>query len=191
MDKLPKDMIGKLVDELSPQDFINFCAANTSENVTRICNMNELWDRRLRKDFPYIVEKFEGVGEQEPKADYLEIFKRFSKMAETFTDTVLEKYGELRKFLSPDFKRFLYGSFYDLCTTSVRNVLRKDYNDDDWIVDSVLDTYYNGKFSTIKFQYFPGMKHDEERFGEYWQDTIESPLEQFVRETINFLKLFD
>ena len=189
MDKLPKDMIGKLVDELSPQDFINFCAANTSENVTRICNMNELWDRRLRKDFPYIMEKFEGVGEQEPKADYLEIFKRFSKMAETLTEIILRDYDELRKFLSPDFKKFLYENFYDLCTEAVKRVLKVGY-DEELFSDSVLYVYYNKRFDNFRVKYFPGMKDDEERFTDYWQDVIESPLEDFVKEIINFLKSY-
>ena len=43
MDKLPKDMVIKLAEELSPQDFINFCASNSSSNVSRICDMLELW----------------------------------------------------------------------------------------------------------------------------------------------------
>ena len=105
MDKLPKDMIGKLVDELSPQDFINFCASNTSENVTRICNMNELWDRRLRKDFPYIMNKFPEFGKEDAKTSYLSLFQRFSKMCETFTEIVLRDYDEARKFFSPEFQK--------------------------------------------------------------------------------------
>ena len=184
MERLPKDMVGKLVDELSPQDFINFCVSNTSENVTRICNMNELWDRRLRKDFPYIMEKFEGVGDQEPKADYITIFNRFSKMVETLTEIILKDYGELRKFLSPEFKKFLYENFYDLCTEAVKRVLKDGY-DEELFSDSVLDVFYSLRFNTFKFNYFPGMTDDEERFTEYWQDVIENPLEDFVKETIN------
>ena len=44
-------MVIKLTEELSPQDFINFCASDTSPNIVRICNMSELWIKRLNKDF--------------------------------------------------------------------------------------------------------------------------------------------
>jgi hypothetical protein len=43
MNKLPKDLINKLLDEFSPQDFINFCASETSDNIVRIRNMEEVW----------------------------------------------------------------------------------------------------------------------------------------------------
>ena len=190
MDKLPKDMIGKLVNELSPQDFINFCASNTSENVTRICNMNELWDRRLRKDFPYIMENFKKFGKEDAKTSYLSLFQRFSKMAETFTEVILNQYNDMRKFFSPEFKKFLYENFYDLCAEAVKRVLKDGYEDGDFLPDSVQDVYYNKRFNSFRVNYFPGMKDDEERFTDYWQDVIESPLEEFVKETINFLKLY-
>ena len=35
MEKLPKDMIVKLAEELSPQDLINFCTSETSSNIFR------------------------------------------------------------------------------------------------------------------------------------------------------------
>ncbi len=188
MDNLPKDMVFKLADELSPQDFISFCSSNTAGNISRVCGMVELWDKRLRKDFPYIMEKFQGVGDQDPKSDYLEIFKRISKMAETFTEIVLADYGELRKFFNPEFQKLLYKGFYDLCTTAVRDVLKVDYNDADWITDSVSDSTHNENYKAIKANYFPGMKGDEQSFQDYWYDKIDPHLEEFLTEMINFLK---
>ena len=113
MDKLPKDMVIKLTEELSPQDFINFCASDTSPNVVRICNMPELWIKRLNKDFPLIVKEFPEVVDS-PKKIYLELFLRISKMAETFTETVLKEYGKMRQFLKPEFKPFLNQQFYQI-----------------------------------------------------------------------------
>jgi hypothetical protein len=169
MDKLPKDMINKLVDNLSARDFISFCSSNMSSNLNRICHINELWNKRFKKDFPYIIEKYPGLEDKVSKEDYLEIFRRFSKMAETFTEMVFRGYGRVGKFLSPDFKNFLYGKFYDLCTSAVRNSLAQDNQER----DAVSDTYFSDKFTNFKDRYFPGMKSEDENFDNYWQEAID------------------
>ena len=149
--------------------------------------MSDVWNKRLRRDFPYIVKRFPEFGKENAKSRYLELFQRFSKMAETFTEVILNEYGELQKFLTPDFKKFLYENFYDLCTSAIRKVLKDNY-DEELISDSILDVFFNSKFSTFKRKYFPGMKDDEERFNEYWQDAITLPLEDFVKELMIYLK---
>ena len=188
MDKLPKDMVIKLTEELSPQDFINFCASNTSSNIVRICDMPELWIKRLNKDFPYIIKEFPKVFDA-AKQGYLKLFTRLSKMSETFTEIVLKEYGKMRDFLKPEFKPFLYKQFYLLCADALQNVLQKPDYDREWISESVRDTYYD---STVTlFEYFPGTKDDIDSrydFQYKWYDEIESPLRSFVEEILGFLE---
>ena len=85
-------------------------------------------------------------------------------------------------------RNFRNQNFYDMCTKSVKRVLKDGY-DEELFSDSVQDVYYNKRFNSFRVNYFPSMKDDEERFTDYWQDVIESPLEDFVKETFNFLKL--
>ena len=194
MEKLPKDLIGKLTEDLSSQDFINFCASNTSQNVVRICNMAELWARRLKKDFPAIVSEFPKVIES-PKIVYLELFSKISKMAEEFVEFVLREYGETRKFLTPEFNLFLYNIFYDLIVYTIIKVLRGNYDDKDeymnWIYESVSDSYFSDKGTNLLYNYLPGLRERAVdsiyAYQDYWEDVIKSPLEEFVRTVLKFL----
>lgn len=196
MDKLSKDLIVKLVDGLSAQDFINFCAGDVSPNVVRICNMEEIWIRRLKKDFPKIVKEFPKVVES-AKLVYLELFSRISKTAEEFVGIVLREYGEVRKFLTPDFKSFLYNIFYDLIVYTITEVLKGDYErgeEDEhwnWIFESVSDSYFSNKGTKILYKYLPGLRTREvnslHAYQEKWQDEIESPLLEFVIHMTKFL----
>ena len=192
MDKLPKDMVIKLTEELSPQDFINFCASETSSNVIRICNMSELWIKRLNKDFPLIVKEFPKVLDTSKKI-YLEVFLRISKMAETFTETVLREYGNMRNFLNASFKPFLYQLFYNLCSDAIINVLKsrnKSEYEDDWLMQSVYDTY-NMNVDNLA-QYFPGTKYGIDSLYEFqnkWEEEIEYPLRAFVEEILALLEV--
>ena len=190
MDKLPKDIVIKLTEELSPQDFINFCASNTSSNVVRICDMPELWIKRLNRDFPYIVKQFPKILNASKKI-YLELFTRISKMAEMFTEIVLKEYGNMRDFLKPEFSSFLYKQFYLLCIDALQNVFKKDIeeeDDEDWITESVFDTYMSN--SDKLYEYFPGTKNGIDSLYEFqykWDEEIEYPLRDFVKETITYL----
>ena len=187
MDKLPKDMVIKLTEELSPQDFINFCASETSSNVIRICNMSELWIKRLNKDFPLIVKEFPKVLHT-PKKIYLEVFLRISRMAETFTETVLREYGKMRNFLTPEFEPFLYQQFYKLCTDAIVDALKRR-NKDDWLNESVYDTY-NMNVDNLA-EYFPGTKYGIDSLYEFqhkWEEEIEDPLHTFVKKIFTFLE---
>ena len=201
MDKLPKDMVIKLTEELSPQDFINFCASNTSSNVVRICDMPELWIKRFNRDFSYIIKEFPKIFDA-AKQGYLELFTRISKMAEIFTEIVLKEYGKMRDFLKPEFPSFLYKQFYKLCVDVLQNVLQKSVHDrkeveevgeeeeeEEWISESVRDTYYNN--TVTLFDYFPGTRdniNSRYEFQEKWEDEIESPLRSFVKEILVFLE---
>lgn len=96
MDKLPKDLIFKLTEDLSPQDFVNFCASNTSENIARACNMEEIWDKRLEKDFPYIIQNFDFTNKHK-KEIYIRVFTSISDISDFLTNKILEEYAKIFK----------------------------------------------------------------------------------------------
>ncbi len=152
--------------------------------------MTEIWEKRMVKDFPFILTKLEKLkeasdGNVDFKKEYIELFSRFSKRAETFTESILEDYGKLAEFLKPEFKVLLYNHFYDLCITAVKNVLKEDYEDEDVVFDSVPEIYYNRRFDTFRTEYFP--KPEDENFAEYWQDAIVDVLRAFVKEILSFI----
>lgn len=194
MDKLPKDLINKLIDELSVQDFINFCASNTSPNVKRICDMEEVWIRRLKKDFPKIVNEFPKVVTF-PKIVYLEFFSKISKLAEEFVETVLREYGEARKFLTPEFRPFLYKIFYDLIIYTITEVLKGDYEskneNENWIYESVSNSYFSAKGIKILYKYLPGIRKREVdslyAYQDKWEEEIGDPLKDFTESILHFL----
>ena len=179
MEKLPKDMINKLIDELSPQDFINFCASNTSNNIIRICNMNEIWLKRMQRDYPFIVAKLEKNRLDNSKEIYLQIFSRIAKFAETFTELVLNEYGQVRQFLSSAFKVLLNDHFYKLAVEAIKDVFAdEDFGDDNTIHDMVPDTFF--KFADFQEAYF---RNDDLN---HWFDEIVDPLRELVREMVGY-----
>ena len=195
MDKLPKDIVLKLTEELSPQDFVSFCASNTSQNVVRACNSEELWNKRLMKDFPYI---FVPVLQQKlnKKELYLGVFTRMSKVSEELTQEVLNGYGPaMERFLKPDFKKFLYDNFYKFLNQILQYTITKgDYKDeenDGWPYKDVSEIYYGDEFTDFRNFYFPGGRDDEddyEMFVNYWDLRIKYPIYEFVKEMVKFLQ---
>ena len=194
MDKLPKDLINKLIDELSAHDFINFCASDISANVRRICDMEEVWIRRLKKDFPKIVNEFPKVVVS-PKIVYLELFSKISKLAEEFVETVLREYGETRKFLTHEFSPFLYKIFYELITYTITKALEGGYDnkdkDESWVNESVSDSYFSKKWIKTLYKYLPGIRKREVdslyAYQDKWEEEIKDPLQDFTQNILDFL----
>lgn len=190
MNKLPKDIILKLIEELSPQDFISFCTSNTSDNVIRSCNSNKLWEKRLKRDFPYLLNI---VGKdykiKDPKALYIGVFTRLSKISENFTETVLEVYGEN---MTKDFKKFLYDNFYKFCDDILENtIFINDYRNIkwSWASERIKEMYNEKEFTDFRNFYFPRVGNpyygtDEE----YWESEIRDNITVFVRDIIGYLK---
>lgn len=177
MDKLPKDIILKLTEELSPQDFVSFCASHTSQNVIKACNMEEIWDKRLKKDFPFFSMFNKVINKKEL---YLGTFSRLSKLSETLTQLVLDDYGkDIQRFFTSDFKKFLYDNFYKLLDQILEFILTfTDYNSAG-INDSIPEIFY-GKFNDFSDSYLPRNFDD---------DIILNPMYGFFRELIDFIFL--
>ena len=199
MNTLPKDMVGKLIDELSPQDFISFCSSNVDPNVTRICHMDEIWVRRLQRDFQLLVIKFPNIIRM-PKTVYLKLFTDISKLAETFTKKVLRGYGKVRKFLSSEFNNFLYTEFYNISLDVLKNALHENawenfkdlhYNSfQDYVSDSVEESFRENYVIDFFQEYFPGDSTFDGELNDVWKRHIQNPLKKFVEETIDFLRKY-
>ena len=197
MNKLPKDMVGKLIDELSPQDFISFCSSNVDPNVTRICHMDEIWARRLRRDFEELVNKFPNIITN-PRKVYLKIFTDLSKLAENLSKEVIDKYGEsVNRFFSPEFKKFLYIEFYDIALDIVIQIVYDEIYEeseyerfDDWISDSVDEIFSKSYMYDFINKYFPGVPTIDGKPSGYWEDRIQDPAKNFAREIIFFLRKY-
>lgn len=43
-EKLPKDVLNKLSEEMSPGDLIRFCQSSASETLKRLCSSNTFWE---------------------------------------------------------------------------------------------------------------------------------------------------
>ena len=193
MNTLPKDMVGKLIDELSPQDFISFCSSNVDANVTRICNMDEIWERRLKRDFSKVVERFPNSLKSSKKT-YLYLFRRLSEMAEHFTEVVLSRYVKVRKFLSLEFNKILYNFFYDLSLETLITGMEENGYDEitDWISFTVDNILRHDDVIDFAIDYFPGGGFDQEEseLYHYWRSKIGNPLKKSIKEIIDFLKKY-
>lgn len=114
MDILPKDLIEKVTNELSPIDLITYCKSNIKNTkIKEVCNSNDFWYRRFQRDFPSLLsaEYFDnGKLQKESKRIYLKIFSIISKLTEDSVDKILESLGEnfLRFMLVEKYKKELY-----------------------------------------------------------------------------------
>lgn len=112
METVPKDVVELMTKELSPSELINFCISNISPNVKLLCNDNNFWVRRYQKDFRDFKDfttKFEDIN---AKKKYLFLFSIFSKQAEIATASVMDIFGNFKKFLTKEYKDSLYNYFF-------------------------------------------------------------------------------
>lgn len=172
----------EFLNSLTPREFVNFWNFKAPGTDSL-----KLWHDRLGKDFPYVC-KFDGRFEnQTSKEVYLMIFNRYDKLAWSLTKTVLDAYGKpMKKYLTLEFEKLLYNTFYNLIDKAMRRILEGDYEDKVWIFDEVSGVYFN-EYAEFE-DYLPGVKEEYENFGEVWQDAISTPLEEFVVDMIKFLK---
>ena len=150
--------------------------------------MEEIWVRRLNEDFSELVTRYPNII-RKAKMVYLKIFFDMSQLAEIFTEKVLDRYGKVRKFLSPKFNKFLYENFYYLLLDTLDIALEYKENDyEDWISESVSEIFQKHYIRNFIVEYFPGDPHnDNGELRKFWRQSFYPPLERFVAETIDFL----
>lgn len=138
---LPKDMINKLTEELSPNELINFCASKSSKNLVEICNSREFWLRRFQKDFGFLLPFYPEIA-LDPKKDYLLLFSKISQVVEKSTQNVLNLYGDyVKQFLQKEYKNMVYQYFYNLIFVLLR--VFGNHREDIFKTDSIFNWINN------------------------------------------------
>ena len=107
IETIPKDVVEKITNELSPGDFVNFCSNNYS-----MCNSNEVYFRRMQKDFPFLIQYYPDINKR-AKNIYLEIFSGISRVAEESVNLLLNNLGELSKYFQKSFREDIYSFFFN------------------------------------------------------------------------------
>jgi hypothetical protein len=189
MEKLPKDMVEKLMNDLMPRELINFCTANISSNnlnVKRVCNSNDLWIKRFNKDFAIMVPLINDLSTN-AKRRYLEVFSKISKKAEQIINLILEAFEDFTMYLTERYKEDLYRHFYDLIYRGI-GVLIANTN------KGVVPAYYPGDIASGISHSLGSLKPPEfnsESYSNYfWSDLIdEANLHEFFESFIKYLNI--
>jgi hypothetical protein len=180
MENLPKDVKEIITKDLTPWEFVQFC---TSETDKTFCSKNDVWVRRMKKDFDFLVPYFSDLS-YNAKNRYLEIFHKISKNSERLSKAVLDTYGDFQVNFRDEFKYSLYINFYNYSINSLKNILEKNEKDEE-----------NIKRSTVFFGlgplnlFIPPLLRDKS-FSKYWLELINEIMIPFNIDMIKYLGLF-
>ena len=125
METVPKDVVELITNKLSPEEFLNYCK---SEVGKKFCANNDIWARRIQKDFGNLLQgrnkdKLFVERKSDPKKAYLEFFTKTSKAAEELADTIYHYMGEkFTKFLKKKYKLHLYQNYFDFLIKMVNEI---------------------------------------------------------------------
>ena len=125
METVPKDVVELITNKLSPEEFLNYCK---SEIGKKFCANNDIWARRIQKDFGNLLQgrnkdKLFVERKSDPKKAYLEFFTKTSKAAEELSDTIYHYMGEkFTKFLKKKYKLHLYQNYFDFLIKIVNEI---------------------------------------------------------------------
>ena len=114
MEKVPKDVIEKITNELSPRDFINFCNSDTNKTF---CERKDIWDRRLKKDFGFLLSRLQYT--ENTRNTYLSLFLKTSKATEKLIEAV-------KKYLKNYDYNTLYDLFFNLLIESLKQSIKME-----------------------------------------------------------------
>ena len=180
--QLPKDVLELMVNDLSSQDLINLCASDARPDFKHLCNDNNFWVRRWKKDFSIIMSS-PFYNHYEAKTKYLELFSNISRGAEKMVNDVLHDiFGNFTKFLIKDYHNILYKYFYDKILASLNELVEKRNMDgeENWIPFSMVEDFGN---------YIPDILQNSDVYDEYYSDIL-IKIEYIIREINDKLKLF-
>ena len=169
--RLPKDVTEKIVNELTPQEFINFC-----KNKVQICQSNEVFIRRMNKDFKFVIPYLGNNWKANVKQYYLKIFTTISKSSEEFANENRNLLG-ISQYLNSKFDQDLYDYIFPKIVKFFKNFL-KERSDPDHNIDysfSVLAALFGEKYSDYSYEYLPECYHRrgyQESTDEILVDTI-------------------
>lgn len=86
LEKLSKDILYKTTLDLSPPDLINLCYAS-KKMYKSICDSEDFWLLKLRKDYPYFFERIHKPLKN-PKKEYIRIFTSVSQYLEKLSNDI-------------------------------------------------------------------------------------------------------
>ena len=173
---LPKDVVEKITNELSASDFVKFCTNNYS-----ICNLNDVFKRRILRDFPFLKEMFDDWNTNS-KIRYLETFTEISQEAERLTEKVINTFDNVAKYLSPEYRKDVYSYLFKVLTDSIQ-VVSDEVFDIEIIFEFLIEESYVGDFET---KFVPPKSQDDGDHNNYfWSDLFTENVETFLHKFFN------
>ena len=185
MDKLPKDVVELITNELSPREFFNYCKSETGQ---KFCARKDIWLRRIQKDFGFLLE---GRNKDrilvnyatDPKESYLELFLKTSRTAEYIKEKVLEHIGEdFQQFLKEDYKDKLYNFLFQYSLKMINSLNMSDISGK---INENLH-YLTGEYvweNEDYLKYLPQMYSSDVKH--FWNEEIQFVLERYAIEIFN------
>lgn len=174
LSNLPKDIIEKITNELSPSDLINFCSSKIDGKVEAMFNSNDFWLRRIKKDgFDKMLSNMRNMKENAEKR-YLDLLSKILERVEEITDNIMNLYGDFKKFLIVNYRETIYKVCYEYtiqclnyCITSSQDSNINSIDDlNDYITNFTYD-YIEEKFRPL----FPTQIYNEV-FSNLYNDVI-------------------
>jgi hypothetical protein len=190
METLPKDLVNKLTEELSPQDLISFCKSQLHPNVKRVCNSNDFWKQRFFKDFSFLIRYFPNL-EINAKQIYIQLFSKISKKAEEIVEIVLDAFEDFKRFLTKEYKDILYNHFYNSILNSIKELI--DRSEDNKVDEfEIVDVAENigHSFGALSPPYFSDSTRVENELNDFWRYLIgDAKIERFLGSMMEYLNI--
>jgi len=92
MDKLPPDLLRKIVTDFRPYELLEFCLVSSPLNDA-VCNSHDFWVQRLELDFPYVIEFFSqnNLRLNDPKGTYSKFYTKLTLGIENVANTYVKQ----------------------------------------------------------------------------------------------------
>ena len=123
MKTLPKDLIEKILNNVSAEDFLSYC-----ETDRHFSNDSQIWMRRFKKDFGNCYDYLFDIDKINDRSDWKKLYKQFFYKSDLCVkkniQNILELYGDVAKYLSVEYIKLLYDTFFKLTLDCLLCVLK-------------------------------------------------------------------
>lgn len=192
IEKIPKDVVEKITNELTSQDFVKFC-----QNDYAVCKSNDVFYRRIQKDFPFLLNYFDDLSTNS-KQIYLKTFSTFSQTAEYLVAQIMNSYGNFAKQLNSDYEKNMYLFIFNILIETFEFLLNYyttlPIRDDLEFFEVVSDVFYNSYYE-FKNDYLPAhykvtgnIEHrDYLQYDEPWRPIFDDEIDKLTRKMFEYL----
>ena len=195
METVPKDVVELMTNDLLPQELVNFCISNIHPNVKQLCNDNAFWVRRYNKDFRYFATIHFDDLNTNAKQRYLQLFTLVSREAEFAAEYILNLYGDIKKFLTKEYKDNLYNYFFRHIIEIFEEISDLRNTDRDDIIDwYVAWSGAHRNYDYFKNKFIPVFGHDaddEYNDDSLWQNSLDYVMSEAIMKIGKALDLYD